>query len=188
MTGHVRRMVGLAVASALAAGAVACSDRDGDDLPPPASPATVLPSPTIPPEHRAILDVYYGSVQVAVAAQRAGDRDHPDLARYFGGNTPALLDVQLGIDRNQDQGTYYDGELVVVTAAVTELDLEADPPEATIESCLDDSGYRLVRREDGAPVERTEPGGRYSVTSTASTDATGRWFLVQSIAHWDEPC
>lgn len=188
MTGHVRRMAGLAAAFALAAVLVACGDDGSDDLPPPASPAAAAPSSTIPPEQQEILDVYYGSVQASVAAQRAGDRDHPDLARYFGGNTPALLDVQLGIDRNDEQGIYYDGELVVVTATVTDLDLEAEPPQATIESCLDDSDYRLVRRADGSPVENTEPGGRYSVTSTASPDAAGRWYVVQSIAHWDEPC
>lgn len=123
-----------------------------------------------------------------MAAQRAGNRDHPDLARYFGANTPALLDVQLGIDRNNERGTYYDGELVVVAADVTDLDLEAEPPEATIESCLDDSNYQLVRREGSSPVENTEPGGRYTVTSTASPDADGRWYVVQSTAHWDEPC
>jgi hypothetical protein len=183
----VCRIVGLVAAAVLAAGLAACGGGD-DDLPPPASPAEALPSSTIPPEHQEILDVYYGSVDAAVAAQQTGDRDHPDLARYFGGNTPALLDVQLGIDRQDEQGTYYEGDLVVVTATVTELDTEADPPQATIESCLDDSTYQLVRREDGSPVENTEPGGTYSVTSTASTDADGRWYVVQSTAHWDEPC
>lgn len=168
-----------------------CNNDDTSDLPPPPSPGgTREPaSSTIDPVHQAILDVYEGSVQAAVAAQRAGDRDHPDLARYLGGNTPALFDVQEGVDRHEARGTLYQGELRVVAAEVTDLELDAEPPVATIEACLDDTDYRLVYREDGSPVPDTEPGGRYSVTSTASRGSDDdRWYIVQSVAHWDEPC
>lgn len=184
-----RPSVGIATVAMLLAALTACSNDDSGDLPSaPASAGGSEPASTIDPVHQAILDVYSGSVQAAVAAQRAGDRDHPDLAKYFGGNTPALFDVQEGIDRHDTRGTFYEGELQVVTAKVTEFDPDAEPPTASIEACLDDTDYRLVNREDGSAVPDTESGGRYTATSTASTGPDGRWYIVQSVANWDDPC
>jgi hypothetical protein len=172
---------------------VGCSDDGTDDgtegLPdPPASPAETGPTATVPSEHREILDVYHNAVRAAVAAQRAGDPNHPDLRRYFLERTSALLNVQSGIRRNQDRGMYYEGDLVVVTAEVTALDRDATPPRATVVSCLDDTNYRLVHRDDGSPVEGTQPGGRYTVTSEAVNGTDGRWYIATESAEWDRSC
>jgi hypothetical protein len=180
----------LALGAALVVSTAACSGDSADDLPPPASPgAPESAAATVDPEHQEILDAYHGAVDAMVAAQRAGDRDHPDLTRYYGDRTPALRDVRFGIDRHDQRGTYYEGDLEVVSAEVTELELAGDPPLATITACLDDTDYRLVYREDGAAVPDTESGGRYVVTSTALLhEPDDQWYIVENIAHWDEPC
>jgi hypothetical protein len=184
------RAAALAIGVALVASTAACSGDHPDDLPPPASPAAPgSVATTVDPAHREILDAYHGAVEAMVAAQRAGDRDHPDLTRYYGDGTPALRDVRFGIDRHDQRGTYYEGDIAVVSAEVAELDLAGDPPLATISACLDDTDYRLVYREDGAPVPDTTAGGRYSVTSTALLhEPDDQWYIVENIAHWDEPC
>ena len=193
MVGSARlrwRAGALALGAALAVTTAACSGGDAGDLPPPASPAAPeSAAATVEPEHRRILDAYHGAVDAMVAAQRDGDRDHPDLTLYYGDGTPALRDVRFSIDRHDQRGTYYEGDLEVVTAAVTELELTGDPPIATISACLDDTDYRLVNRGDGSPVPDTTTGGRYSVTSTALLhEPDDQWYIVETIAHWDEPC
>jgi hypothetical protein len=171
-------------------GLIGCRDDRTSDLPPPpsAGPGSAPPESTLDPARPAILEAYQGSVQAMVAAQQAGDPDHPDLTRYFIQPSPAFNSVRSGIQQQEIQGTYYRGELVVVTAEVSELDQSAEPPEATVQSCLDDTDYQLVNRADGSPVPDTQPGGRYRVTSTALLGTDDRWYIVASTAHWEESC
>jgi hypothetical protein len=174
----------------LATATVACGGDDGDDLPPPASPGQEAgePSSTLDPEHRQILDVYNGAVQTMVAAQQAGDPDYPELTRYFIERTPALINLQGSITRNGDRGVYYAGDLAVVTAEVTTIDQDADPPTATIESCVDYANYQLVYREDDSPVPDTEPLGRHPETWQAIRGTDDRWYIATGTTDWDETC
>lgn len=190
-TARPGRVAILALVTLLTFTVTGCNNDDTSDLPP--APATedtpsTAPESTLDPTRQAILDTYHGSVQAMVAAQRAADPDHPDLTRYFIDRTSALINVRNGIVRADARGTYYDGELVVVSAEVTSLDQDADPPEAVVESCLDDTEYRLVNRDDGSPVSDAEPGGRYRVTSKALLGTDDRWYIVASTAHWEEEC
>jgi hypothetical protein len=185
---HLRRVAALVAAAMLAIATVACGG-DSDDLPPPASPGEDRPRPTAAdPEQQAILDVYYGSVEAMVAAQQAGNPDDPALTQYFLETAQAHLNVQSTIARNQGRGMYYTGSIGVVSAEVAELDPEATPPIATIESCLDYSDYILVHREDDSPVPDAGTTGRVSVTAEAVTGTDARWYIATSTAHWDEPC
>jgi len=179
---------GLATVTLLIGGMTGCDSGGTGDLPLPPEPAASPAESTVDPTEQAVLAAYRGSVQAMVAAQAAGDPDHPELTRYFAERTPALNNIRSGIQRHDARDTYYSGDLLVVTAEVTALDPTARPPEATIESCLDDTDYRLVRRSDGAPVPDTAPGGRYPVTSRSLRDGDGQWYVVESTAHWDEPC
>lgn len=181
----------LAVVAGFAAGVAGCAGDDTDDLPPPPStplPAATRSAPTGNPVHLEILDVYRGSIEAMVIAQRAGDPDHPALTRHFLARTPAHLQVLNGINLHESRGEYYEGTVEVVSAEVTDLDLEAAPPEATVSSCLDDSEYRLVSRDDDEPVPDAEPGGRYTVTSTAWIGDDDQWYIVDTEEHWNEPC
>lgn len=176
----------LGLAAALLAALVGCSGGD-DDLPPPASPEAE-PTATIDPVHQEILDVYAGSVAAMVAAQRAGDPAYPELTQFFLERTPAHTKVQNGITINEADGEYYDGDIEIVSAEVTELDPEATPPEATIRACLDRSDYRLVNREDNTPVSDAVHVEHYLVTATAWSDPDGRWFVAETEEHWDQTC
>jgi predicted small lipoprotein YifL len=184
-----RLVVVLTLVALLTIPLTGCRDNGPGDLPPPPSPAgTAAPESTVDPVRQAVLDTYRGSVQAMMAAQQAGDPDYPDLTRYFIERGSAFNSVRSGIQRHGARGTYYRGELMVVTAEVTEVDQDAEPPEATIESCLDDTNYQLVHRGDGSVVPEAEPGGRYRVTSTALLGNDDRWYIVASTAHWEESC
>jgi hypothetical protein len=186
--GHVCRVAGFAAMALLATGLAACGGED-DDLPPPASPAAAPPSSsTIPPEHQEILDVYYGAVDAMVAAQQAGDPDDPNLTRYFLERTPALLNIQSGIRQNDDRGTYYAGDLIVVNAEVTGIDTDATPPTATIESCVDYTTYQLVYREDDSPVPDVEPQARHPGTWQAILGTDDNWYIATGTTDWDGTC
>ncbi|MPZ25992.1 MAG: hypothetical protein GEV12_05965 [Micromonosporaceae bacterium] len=167
-----------------------CNDNDTDDLPPPpaADPAAAGSQATVDPAHQPILDAYRGSVQAMLAAQAAGDPEHPDLTRFFAEGTPALFNVVSGVERHTARGTYYAGDLIVTAAEVTDLDLTTTPPEAIIESCLDSTNYRLVRREDNTPVPEAEPGRRYLVISKALQNTDDRWYIVETQAEWETEC
>jgi hypothetical protein len=168
----------------------ACGGDGGDDLPPPASPRPEAggPASTLDPEHQQILDLYHGAVQAMVAAQQAGDPDYPELTRYFLERTPALINIQGSIERNGERGVYYAGDLVVVTAEVTGIDQAADPPTATVESCVDYANYQLVNREDDSPVPDSEPLGRHPETWQAIHGTDGRWYIATGTTDWDETC
>jgi hypothetical protein len=185
----IRRAGTLVMTAVLALPTAACVGGDDVDLPPPASPVDGpgTPGPT-DPTHQAILDTYYGSVAAMVAAHEAIDPDHPELKRYYIERTPALETIQRVINRHGPHGAHYSGDLVVVSATVTDVDLESTPALATIEACLDDTNFTLVFEADGAPVPSTEPGGRYSVTATALLGTDGNWYIVEFTSHWDEPC
>lgn len=179
----------LAAAAFLAISVTGCNDDDTNSLPPPpATDPAASPQANVDPAHQPILDAYRGSVQAMVAAQAAGDPDHPDLARFFAEGTPAFINVEGGVDRHIARGTYYAGDLIVATAEVTDLDMDATPPEAVIESCLDSTNYRLVRREDNAPVPEAEPGRRYLVVSKALQNTDNRWYIVETQAEWETEC
>ena len=190
MTARARQLCGagrLGLTAAVLAVLVGCSGGGDDDLPPPASPAPEQTA-TIDPVHQEILDVYAGSVAAMVAAQRAGDPEYPDLTQFFLERTPAHTKVLNGITIQEANDEYYDGDIEVVSAEVTELDPEATPPEATIRACLDRSDYRLVNREDNSPVQDAVNVEHYLVTATAWSDEDGRWFIAETEEHWDQTC
>lgn len=182
------RAAAFAATAVLTLAVAACGSDGGDDLPPPASPPADGSPPTGDPEHREILDVYYGSVEAMVAAQAAGDPNHPDLALYFLDRTSALMNIESSIQQNDARGMYYSGDLEIVAAEIAEIDMDAEPPLAVIDACVDYSSYHLVHREDDSPVSETEPAGRHPVISQAVLATDDHWYIATSEAHWDESC
>lgn len=182
-----RPAVAVAIATVLVAGACT-TESSGLPDPPTSTPDVIAPAPTVDPLHQEILDAYQGSLEAMVAAQAAGDPDHPELARYYLSQTPALLNLQTTIASNDRRGTYYAGELAVVTATVTDVDLDGTPPAASVESCVDYSGYQLVHRADDTPVPDAEPRGRVPSTAELIRANDDRWYISANTADWDHTC
>src|SRR5690554_5897431 len=168
---RARRLTRMVVAGAVVASVGAVAGCFGQPEPvvfphPPADTGSgarteTAPTPTLDPEAAAaveeILTAYRGSVEASVTASRASDPFHPVLDRYLAGAARAL--VGRYVRQAQEDNLYYDGELRIVSATVTKIDLAAQPPTATVEACLDNSDYRAVDRDTDAPVTGTVEGG-----------------------------
>lgn len=133
----------------------------------------------------AVLAAYDSYIRASVEANRRGDPDYGGLELYTGG----LLRAQVaqGIISHNENGRYYAGELKS-EASVDSIDLDAEPPTATISACMDATDYRLVYREDDTPVPGTNEVRRYMAAATATMSTDGRWLITASVAYADQPC
>ncbi|MBX6749191.1 MAG: hypothetical protein IRY85_05870 [Micromonosporaceae bacterium] len=132
-----------------------------------------------------ILAAFDGYLRAATEANRRGDPYYDGLELY----TDGVLRLQITqsiISRNED-GSYYIGELKS-EATVESIDLDAEPPTATISACIDATDYRLVYREDNSPVPGAGPWRRYMAEAIATMNTDGRWLIVANAAQMDQPC
>lgn len=152
--------------------------------------AGAAPTPTVDPEVAAaieeVLTAYEGAVQASVTAHREGDPDHPHLDRYLAGRARTL--VRIAVRENVDDNLYHDGDLRIVEATVTAIDLDSAPPTATIEACVDSSEYRLLDRSTGEPPPGVEhEGGRHLERIEVQRFAHGRWMVAEYLPA-GQPC
>ncbi len=152
--------------------------------------AVAAPTSSVDPDTAAaieqILAAYEGAVQASVAAHRAGDPDHPHLDRHLA--DLARRQVRQAIQDNVDKHLYYDGDLRIVEATVTAIDLDASPPTATIEACVDTTDYRLLNRDTGEPPPGVDQeGGRRLERMQVDRFAHGRWMIAAYLPA-GEPC
>lgn len=152
--------------------------------------AGAAPTPTVDPEVAEAIDevltAYEGAVQASVTARRESDPDHPHLDRYLAGRARSL--VRLTIQEDVDDNVYHDGDLRIVEATVTAIDLEASPPTATVEACVDTSAYHLLDRATGEPpVGAPHEGGRHRERIELHRFSHGRW-MVSDYLPAGEPC
>jgi hypothetical protein len=133
----------------------------------------------------AILAAYDGYIRASVEANRRGDPSYGGLELYTGD----LLRAQVaqGIITHNENGRYYAGELKS-EATVDSVDLDADPPTATISACMDATDYRLVYRENDSPVPGASAGRRYMAEATATMSTDGRWLIIAAVARTEQPC
>lgn len=66
--------------------------------------------------------------------------------------------------------------------------MDAEPPSATVESCVDYADYRLVHREGDSPVPGAGPLGRHPETWQAVYGTDHRWYLATGRTDWDRTC
>ena len=132
-----------------------------------------------------VLAAYDGYIRAAVEANRRGDPSYGGLELYAG----ELLRAQVaqGINSHSESGSYYAGELKS-EATVDSIDLDADPPTATISTCMDATNYRLVYGADDSPVPGASAGRRYRAEATAMMNTDGRWLIIATVARTDQPC
>ncbi|MFD3685684.1 hypothetical protein ACFWTE_12815 [Nocardiopsis sp. NPDC058631] len=118
------------MALALAAGCASSEDA--------ASEAGAAPSPSTTPssdEEVAALAAYTGMWDTVVAASHEGGEVPPELQDYAVGGAYALMSAAL---EGAGSGAQVTGEPVLAPVAAVE-----GPDSATVEDCLDDSGWNL---------------------------------------------
>jgi hypothetical protein len=148
-------------------------------------PDAVAASPSTDPDRIAVLAAYDGYVRASVEANRRGEPRYAGLELYAG----ELLRAQIanGISQHIAAGNYYQGELKS-EATVASIDLQSNPPVATISACMDATNYRLVNRTDNSPVPGASAGRRYMATASAAMNTNGRWLITGTAAHTDQSC
>lgn len=132
-----------------------------------------------------ILAAFDGYIRASVEANRRGDPYYDGLALYTDG--VLRLQIAQSIMTHNDNGRYYLGELKS-EATVESIDMDADPPTATISACIDATDYHLVYREDNSPVPGAATGMRYKAEAIATMNTDGRWLIAASAAHRDQAC
>jgi hypothetical protein len=181
------------VAAVLAVGVsalVGCSEDDKTPTTPTAagstSPATAPATPDPTNKAKAeILAAYKGmrEAQIALYAQPA-KADPKILNEYaFEDAAGAIRDTQL---RFQVQGIVKRGRPVSRNTRVTALNLQANPPTAVLEDCLDTTNWKSVEAKTGKSVSTTESGPR-PVTARARV-YMGQWVIVEATADGSRKC
>lgn len=107
------------------------------------------------------------------------------LDRYA--SLDALGAFRLDLAHMKKSGTVATGELWH-ESAVSELDLEAKQPTATVTDCLDLSGWEAKRVKTGDVVMLpTAQPLRYQATATVQR-WQGRWMVTDYTPHGDRTC
>lgn len=186
-----RRTVWVLVA-ALVGLATGCGAEEGSSsqLPSPSTgkPGSAAPSTTVDPQDTPILTAYEEFIRAANEAANLADPDHPALAETADGQ--ALIQTQRDIRDSADSGRRYTGQIVIVSARVSELDLDVAPPmpAATVDSCWNISDYVLVD-EAGMPVPVQRDTDQFVVTAKLRhIPDDDRWIVVVLESDMEQPC
>jgi hypothetical protein len=177
----------VAVVAVLVAG---CGGDGGSSqlpTPRPEPETTVAVTPTVDPEHAAVIAAYEQYVQVTNEAANQGEPEFPELTDVAAG--PALAEAQNAIREHAENGRRYTGGRQVVSAAVTKLDVDAPQgePQAVLEACLDISNYVLTYVDSGEPVDVDRGLEEFMVTAELYL-IEDRWVVVAAEAHQETPC
>jgi hypothetical protein len=108
-----------------------------------------------------------------VTASQTSDYKSPLLSEHASGSALSVL-VQ-GLAKNQALGIVTKGK-PVLHPQVTSLTPAADPTQATITDCFDDTHW-LEYKSTGGLVDNT-PGGRRATTAIL-VDTNGSWTVTQ---------
>jgi hypothetical protein len=169
-----------------------CGGDDGSsELPAPASErgVTAAATPTVDLRHVAILEAFERFIAVVSRAANGADPDFPELAEHAEGQ--ALIQTEIDIENNADQGRRYAGSVVVAFAEVTGLEMEVAPPmpNATVTACLDFTGYVLVDDASQSPVPVNREFEQVQATARLRYVAEAdRWVVTQLETDLEQPC
>ncbi|WP_097275706.1 hypothetical protein [Streptomyces sp. TLI_55] len=174
-----------------------CSSDDGDrgdagsspkPAPTTAGPGADSASPAAAPDaaaKKAVLTTYGRMWEEQMKAYRKASDKGTDLARYA--SLDALGTFRLDLAHMKKAGTVVTGELGH-TPAVSQLDLKAAQPTATVTDCLDLSRWetKRVKTGDVLPLPTAQPL-RYQATATVQR-WQGRWMVTDYTPHGDRTC
>jgi len=169
-----------------------CGGDDGSSqLPPPAPElgVTAAATPTVDLRHVPILEAFEGFIAVVSRAANGADPDFPELAEHAEGQ--ALIQTEIDIENNADQGRRYAGSVVVAFAEVTGLEMEVAPPmpNATVTACLDFTGYVLVDDASRSPVPVNREFEQVQATARLRQVAEAdRWVVTRLETDLEQPC
>jgi hypothetical protein len=153
-------------------------------------PASLSPSSTIDAAqadaNRKVLAAYNGYINAQVAAAAIPDPDSKDLRKYAG--DPLLAQMRYDLNLLKTNGLVRQGA-PKVAPKVTELQLGATPPVATVEDCYDVSDQHVVNKATGKSADAPGQSKRYIVTSQAKFfGGQDGWLIVQSDADRSRQC
>jgi hypothetical protein len=154
---------------------------------PPVASASQAASPSVDPEHEAVLAAYERYLEVANEAANRGEADYPELDEVAIGL--ALAETRNTIRFEADNGRVYAGTLVIASAEVTELDVDAPQgePQAVIDACIDIRDYVLTYVDSGEPVDVDRGLEMFMVTVNLFL-VEDRWLVAAIESHRETPC
>ncbi|MGW7587700.1 hypothetical protein [Streptomyces rubiginosohelvolus] len=175
-----RHKAGLCTAVTLVLTLTSCGGDDDGAEPSAAPPAASSPAPAASAdpdaaEKTAVLASYTAMSREQMKAYRQADASGTDLEKYA--TTEALGQIRNDLANMKQAGTVVRGELGH-DAEVTELDMEAQTPTATLSDCVDLSAYETydVKAKKVIPLPTQQPL-RYVMTATAQR-WDGRWMVT----------
>ncbi|MGW7310751.1 hypothetical protein ACWGI1_34990 [Streptomyces sp. NPDC054835] len=171
----------------------ACATTDNDAKAPPSAPATTAHTATTAPpladpqatEKTAVLTAYSAMWTEQMKAYTKADAKSTALRKYAALN--ALSKFELDLAQMKQAGTIGTGTLGH-TPEVTALDTTGKLPKATIQDCLDLSGWQAIRVKTGQPIPlpSAQPR-RYITTATAEKWPSG-WMVTDYTPHGERTC
>ncbi|MFD7973212.1 hypothetical protein [Streptomyces clavifer] len=179
------RALALCGAVGLSLALTGCGGSSDDTKPPAAPPAasSAAPDPSASPADpdavvkAAVLEVYTSMWVEQMKAYRVASPDGTKLADF------ATLDALSAFERDlahmKRNGTVIRGELGH-ESEVTELDLEAKVPTATVEDCIDLSKWQTLDTKTNKPIPLpTAQPLRYVATATVERWDNNRWMVTE---------
>jgi hypothetical protein len=167
------------------AGAAACANDNGDELPPPASPppsGTPSPTTSLDPRDAAAAEeilAAFGSymealIELSTEGVPGGTEETTDRLEEVHVSSEAYDELAYDVLNENFLAGQATAGTITWDATVLEIDWEnafpANPdvavPEATLQACLDETNWTTVDVETGETVDG--PGGRYLSTVTAT--------------------
>ncbi|MDA0564866.1 hypothetical protein LG943_11105 [Streptomonospora sp. S1-112] len=154
----MRYVLGAVLVGALATSGCASRGESAE----PTTPATEAPATSH--EERA-LEAYRGLMDAVVEGSHDGATGHPDLAWYATGQALEFSDDMLNGIRATGRPD--------MDPRVTSADLASNPPEVTVEDCVDDSDWNIIE-EDLEGLGPLHGEGFRPVIATV-TENNGTW-------------
>lgn len=174
------RAVATAMTLALLVSLVGCERGTDDDT---SSRPSVSATPTAAVREEAVA-AYEAWMKVSVELAATSDYQSPKLREYL--VDPELTERTTGLKSLRDSGLVVVGQ-PTWTARVTSLRLDAQPPAAVLQVCLDTSGWTIVHTSDKSNAEASGQAERFYATITEQK-LKGRWFIAKNESHRDQPC
>lgn len=181
----------LVAATAVLLLAAGCGGEDdpeqAGESPSPAASTPPEATPTVDSEQEAVLAAYERYLEVANTAANRGEADYPELDEVATGL--ALAETRNAIRDHAENGRVYAGTLVIASAAVTQLDVDAPQgePQAVIDACIDFTNYVLTYVDSGEPVD-VDQGLEMSMITVDLFLIEDRWMVVAIESHRETPC
>ncbi|MDX2748349.1 MULTISPECIES: hypothetical protein [Streptomyces] len=188
------RALVLCGAVGLLLGLTGCGGSSDDTKPPTAPPraSSAAPEPSASPadpdaaEKTAVLASYTSMWAEQMKAYRKASAEGTALERYV--TAEALGQFRNDLARMQEAGTVVRGDLAHDDTTVTDVDMDATTPTATVQDCLDISKWQTysTREDQVLPMPSAQPR-RYMATATAEKWDDG-WIVTRFTPDGSQPC